>query len=298
MYEVIMKKGIRLLFLLILCILIGLLSYFVYETFFVSERHENIIEEKSVQDELYGTWIGVDGSYLEIMEDSIQLTTQERVYQIPYDVDETSDVKIKLKVNNPYEFFIYSKEGARVLSGFCEDENENYIISNEFVSSEEDVDLSNFESEYKKRYEQSMFGGKMYALEDALDAISFLGKTKKELKIENQYISNAGNFYSINMTTSLFGVASRGVMYSEVDGNKSIDDLCMDEIDLYSNENYESIYSQFLERYPLKEEGQEEYAIREGGSVIWSTFEGDKYTIHVTHGSEVSYVMIQIKRKE
>lgn len=294
-----MKKIIRFILLLIVCILVSMICYFAYTTFFskdatVEDKTENKDWE---QQELYGSWTGMDGSYLEIDENTIVLTTSEQTYQIPYSVDDTSDIKIKLKVNNPYEFFIYTKENAHVLSGFVEDENENYVIENEFVLNQDNVDLYGFESEYKKRYEQSMFASQIYSVEDAMKTLSFLGKTKSDLKIENKYIDSNGNFYSINMTSSLFGVSCRGVIYSEVDGNKDIENLIIDEVDLYSSDSYDSIYSQFKEMYSLKEEGQEAYAVSDEGSVLWSTFEDSKYTIHLTHGTETNYVMVQMKRK-
>lgn len=293
-----MKNFIKIICICVLIACIGAVGFVAYLGFTggLYPLDKGKMEYDWRENELYGTWRGVDGSSLDISADEIVLNQDDEVFRIQYDIDEANGPKIKLKTNNPYEYFLFSKDDTiHVLSGFMQNDMDQYVITNEFVSDKDSISIdSSFKSDYRLMYEKSMFMSETYTINNMESYSDYLGKSKSELGIENKYINNEGSFFTINISSSLFDTPVSGVMYSEIDDSKDIESLCIEEIDVYSYDlSYDDIYNRFNQMYTLDSQGDEPYAVSNGGEVSWALFYNGKSSIRITHGSEANYVMIQ-----
>lgn len=295
-----MRNIIKIFFILLLIVVIGCIGFIGYLGFtggFQIMDGDGMIYDWKANN-LYGTWTGVDGSTLSIDEDKIVLNA-DTTYDILYDIDEnSSSPKVKLKTSNPYEYFMFvDEDGCFILSGFIQDENERYVIINEFVNDKCNTDVdSSFKSKYREKYEQSMYLNQPYSIGNALDSVNYLNRTKNDLGIENNYIEDNGNFYTVTITSSLFDMPVEGIMYSEMNDELGLDDLVVDEIDYYSSISFDDLYNRFIELYTIVDEGEEPYATN-GQPSRWATFDVENASIRLTEKADSDRVMIQFKKK-
>ena len=137
---------------------------------------------------------------------------------------------------------------------------------------------------------------KVYTFENVLDCAEFLGRDMNSLGVDEKYFSESV-YEKLDFTGNFFGVKADGTMFFSDEGENGEKVPTTAYISLRSLdydtavENLKTIYGE-----PTNS-GEEPFARANGGAVLWTDFESEKYNIKLSSASERDYIELDVKLK-